>query len=165
MVRRALVLMWPVGYGLMLGWQEWQFRQVGGAVVHGVSVPTATAEPLATLNTLAIATVLGFTEPDGVLNSAEPLTLRATVVASDSESRALLAGPDIERFYRPGERLPGGSVLRRIEPTHVVVWRQGREEVLRLRPLVGRFLQAADTPLQAPAALHFRPHVEQPRSD
>jgi type II secretory pathway component PulC len=118
----------------------------------------------APLNILAVATVLGLTAQSSVLISPEPLTLRATVVASDSASRALLAGTDGERFYRAGERLPGGSLLRRIEPAHVVLWRQGREELLLLRPAGERFLRTAHTPRQ-PATYHLRPTVEQSRNE
>ncbi|AHC33055.1 MAG: protein XcpP [Pseudomonas sp.] len=162
---RVLVLMLPLGYGLMLAWQEWQFRQARMPAAQALPVPSAMPQPTVALDTLAVASVLGLSAQGGALSSAEPLTLRATVVASDSESRALLAGPDSERFYRAGERLPGGSLLRRIEPAQVVLWRQGREELLRLHPASGGFLQPAHAQRKATAALHLRPMVEQPRSE
>lgn len=162
---RVLFLMLPMGYGLVLGWQEWQFRRAQWDTVHTIAAPMPTRAPPSTLNTLAVATVLGLSTQSSVLNSAEPLTLRATVVASDSESRALLAGPDGERFYRAGERLPGGSLLRRIEPAHVVLWRQGREERLSLYPEGARFIQPADIHRQAAAPRHLRPMVETSRSE
>ena len=165
---KVLAMILPCGYGLMLAWQEWQFRQ-GQAAVLRAPVPVNTVQVPAPLNTLAVATVLGLTAHGSLLNSAEPLTLRATLIASDGESRALLAGPESERFYRAGERLPGGSLLRRVEPAHVVLWRQGREEVLRLRPVGERFLQVLESPLAEalpdPSARHLRPMAEQPRSD
>ena len=162
---RALLLSAPLSYGLLLGWQEWVFRQAPPATAQALPASLAVRAPYAELNTLAVATVLGLTAQDSVLNSAEPLTLKATVVASGSESRALLAGPDGERFYRAGERLPGGSVLRRIETVHVVLWRQGREELLRLRPTGTRFFQAAKMQRQAPAPVYLQPAVEQSRSE
>ncbi|MGF6098979.1 type II secretion system protein N [Pseudomonas sp. 18175] len=154
-----------MSYGGVLGWQEWQFRRAQWATVQTMPAPLPTLTPPSALNTQAVATVLGLTTQGSVLDSAEPLTLRATVVARDSESRALLAGPDGERFYRAGERLPGGSLLRRIEPAHVVLWRQGREERLSLYPAGPRFLQPADTHRQAAASRHLRPTVETSRSE
>lgn len=165
---KMLAIALPCGYGLTLAWQEWQFRQGPTAVVQAPR-PLETVQVAAPLNTLAVATVLGLTAHASLLNSAEPLTLRATLISSGSESRALLAGPQSERFYRAGERLPGGSLLRRIEPAHVVLWRQGREEVLMLRPVGERFLQVFEAPPEVPApelsARHLRPMAEQRRSD
>ena len=165
---KVLAITLPCGYGLTLAWQEWQFRQGQTAVVQA-PVTLETVQVAVPLNTLAVATVLGLTAHTNLLNSAEPLTLRATLISSGSESRALLAGPESERFYRAGERLPGGSLLGRIEPSHVVLWRQGREEVLRLRPVGERFLQVFESPAKAalpdPSARHLRPMAEQPTSD
>jgi type II secretory pathway component PulC len=164
-VLRALFLIVPLGFGLTLAWQEWQFRQLQRSAVQASPAPANTLAPRTPLNTLAVATVLGMSAQDSALNSTEPLTLRATMVASDRDSRALLAGPEGERFYRTGERLPGGSLLRRIEPAQVVLWRQGREERLHLHPASERFLQAARAHGQAAPTLHLRPTVEPPRSE
>ncbi len=161
---RALILALPVGYGAMLAWQENTFR-LGLQTPLPVSAPALPAAPPAPLNTLAVATVLGLSPQEHRVSSAEPLTLLATVVGSGGESKALLAGPDGERFYRAGERLSGSSVLRRIEPAHVVLWRQGREELLMLRPEGERFLQAVDIPRKAAASLHLKPVAEQSRSE
>ncbi|TFY89897.1 hypothetical protein DYL59_10970 [Pseudomonas kairouanensis] len=154
-----------MSYGLVLGWQEWQLRRTQWAPVQPLPAPLPTLTPVFALNTQAVATVLGLSSHGSVMDSAEPLTLLATVVAGNSESRALLAGPEGERFYRAGERLPGGSLLRRIEPAHVVLWRQGREERLSLYPTGERFLQPADTLRQAGATRHLRPTVESSRSE
>lgn len=162
---RVILLMLPLGYGGFLGWQEWQFRQSPSTAAKAVPSALVTRAPSPALNTQAVATVLGLTTQGSVLDSAEPLTLRATVVPSNSESRALLAGPEGERFYRAGERLPGGSLLRRIERAHVVLWRQGREERVSLYPEGARFLQPADTHRQAAAPRHLRPTVESSKSE
>ncbi|SDQ64218.1 Type IV pilus biogenesis [Pseudomonas grimontii] len=159
-VLQVLFLMLPLGYGLTLGWQEWQFRQVPIQAVQAVPAPVVAVAQGAALNTWAVATVFGMTAQGGVMNSAEPLTLLATVVASDSESRALLAGADGARFYRTGERLPGGSLLRRVETAQVLLWRQGREELLSLHAAGGRFLPLARAHSQAAAAVHLRPTGE-----
>lgn len=154
-----VILMLPLGYGLMLAWQQTTFRQS----LHSpaaVLVPVVTPAAPVRLNTQAVATVLGLSPQGRVVSSAEPLTLLATVIGSASESRALLAGPAGERFYRVGERLSASSVLRRIEPGHVVLWRQGREELLRLRPAGERFLQAVDTHPKEATSLHLKPVAE-----
>ncbi len=160
---RALILMLPLVYGLHLAWQEIQFRQGLAALPTAAQVPD---EPIARpqpLNMLAVATVLGLSPQDNVVSSNEPWTLLATVVGSDS--RALLAGPAGERFYRAGEQLSHSSVLRRIEPAHVVLWRQGREERLMLRPAGTRFLRSVDTPRQAATSLYLKPVAEPSRSE
>lgn len=160
----VLLLLLPLSYGLTLAYQEWQLRQASITSVPTAPLPAAAAPQAVTLNTLAVATVFGLATQGSRLNSTEPLTLRAIVVANDSDSRALLDGPDGARFYRTGERLPGGSVLRRIETAQVVLWREGREESLNLhRAGTGRFLQLAQA--QSPAAtVHLRPTVEKTRS-
>ena len=158
---RVLFLALPLGYGLMLAWQERVFRQ-GLQAPLPTPVPTVPVAVPAPLNTLAVATVLGFSSPGARVSSAEPLTLLATVVGT-GESRALLAGPAGERFYRAGERLSASSVLRRIEPAHVVLWRQGREELLMLRPAGERFLQVVDAHRKEARSLHLKPTAEQSR--
>jgi len=158
----VFVLTLPLGYALVLAAQEKTFRQALQAPQPS-QVQTVSVAPPGPLNTLAVATVLGLSPQDRAVSSAEPLTLLATVVGS--ESRALLAGPDGERFYRAGERLSGSSVLRRIEPAHVVLWRQGREELLRLRPESERFLQAVDAHRNEARSLHLKPAAGQSRSE
>lgn len=158
---RMLILVLPLGYGLMLAWQERAYVQSLQSPL-ATPAPVVALAPVAPLNTLAVATVLGFSPQGGVVSSAEPLTLLATVVGT-GESRALLAGPAGERFYRAGERLSASSVLRRIEPAHVVLWRQGREELLMLRPAGERFLQVVDAHRKEAKSLHLKPTAEQSR--
>lgn len=158
---RVFILALPLGYGLMLAWQERAFAQRLQSPLPAPA-PVVALAPVAPLNTLAVATVLGFSSPGARVSSAEPLTLLATVVGT-GESRALLAGPAGERFYRAGERLSASSVLRRIEPAHVVLWRQGREELLMLRPAGERFLQVVDAHRNEARSLHLKPTAEQSR--
>ena len=161
---QVVILILPLGYGLMLAWHETTFRQALQSPPTALA-PAVTASPPVRLNTQAVATVFGFSSQEPVLSSAEPLTLLATVIGSSGESRALMAGPAGERFYRAGERLSASSVLRRIEPGHVVLWRQGREERLLLRAAGERFLQAVDTHPKEAARLHLKPVAEQLRSE
>ncbi|QVQ79491.1 hypothetical protein KIY13_20595 [Pseudomonas lundensis] len=115
-------------------------------------------------NPNGIATVLGFAPQGTAVRSAEALTLRASLVSSQGQSRALLAGASEARFYSVGDRLPGGSVLRRIEVSRVVLWRNGREESLVLES-AGQYLlpvTQADAPKAQPASTYLRPVAEQP---
>ena len=111
----------------------------------------------------AIASVLGLNTQLWV-QSAEPLQLRASFVSRGGTSQALLAGAQSAQFYAEGERLPSGSVLRRVEASHVVLWRNGREERLTLTPASKHVLPVPGTPGAAPPAtsLHLRPIAEQP---
>jgi type II secretory pathway component PulC len=105
--------------------------------------------------------VLGFTTEGSLKASAEPLTLQAIFVVSNGLSKALLADAQGPRLYQVGDRLPGGSVLRRIENHQVLLWNKGREERLALQAPAERFLQPAESPgtVKAPttSARYLRP--------
>lgn len=121
------------------------------------------------LNLAALVTVLGLQAQGPLARSSEALRLQASFVDRDGESRALLAGSRGARVYRVGERLPGGSVLRRIEPDHVVLWRNGREESLALgsgasSTSVLRESVTRDLAERNPHR-HIRPIVDPPQSD
>ena len=69
---------------------------------------------------------------------ATPLDLHLAGVffIEQGDSRALIAeGSSLERGYRIGDALPGGARLEQIQRDHVVVSRQGRQEVLYLPKL------------------------------
>lgn len=159
-----VVLALPLGYGGYLAWQEWLYHQSlsAVAVVAPVSAPTPPAPRQYKAD--AIATVLGFDTQSHWVQSAEPLQLRASFVSSRGASQALLAGAQGARFYAEGERLPSGSVLRRVEASHVVLWRNGREERLTLKIASKHVLPVSGTPGAAPPAIshHLRPVAEQP---
>ncbi|MCQ6255888.1 type II secretion system protein N [Pseudomonas sp. Q11] len=140
--RRVLVLVLvPLLYGICLAGQEWRFRQALGR-----DVPVVADSPVASVRALpnvqAVATVLGLAPAGAQASSAEPITLQASFVVGQGLSRALLADAAGPRIYQVGERLPGGSVLRRVEASHVTLWRNGREERLALqaaaKPLLRR---------------------------
>lgn len=145
----AGLLVLPVAYAVFVLWQERQYRD------HlAKPVPTVTAalpEPARVLvDATAVATVFGLTSQSALLVSAEPLTLQASFVVSNGLSRALLADAQGSRIYQVGERLPGGSVLRRVEAQHVVLWNKGREEQLTLQPSAVRFLRPLDSTAESP---------------
>lgn len=148
----ALVLV-PLLYGVFLAGQEWRFRQALDCNVPVVAdSPVAPARDLP--NVQAVATVLGLAPEGAQAPSAEPITLQASFVADQGLSRALLADAAGPRVYRVGERLPGGSVLRRVEASHVTLWRNGREERLALQPAAKPLLRRLGLEDGHHAALH-----------
>ena len=159
------MLLWGTcfGYGAHLAWQEWLYRQALAVPVIAPARP-APAPALEPFQPEAIASVLGLAPQGALAHSAEPLELRASLVSSHGTSQALLAGSQQARFYRVGERLPGGSVLRRIEVSYVVLWRNNREERLLLKPPGRHVLPAGQTPATPAQAtsLYLRPLAEQP---
>lgn len=148
---RFALLAVPAGYAVLLIWQEWHWRE--RLATPPLPVVASTAVPVhVPLDATAVASVLGLTEGASLLASAEPLTLQASFVLSSGLSRALLADAQGPRMYQVGERLPGGSVLRRVEANQVVLWNKGREERLTLQPPAARFLRQLESPgdTQAP---------------
>ncbi|WP_419712393.1 type II secretion system protein N [Pseudomonas sp. NFX224] len=156
----AGLLMLPVGCAVFVVWQEQLFReQITRAIPAMVAVaPEPVRLPL---NATAVVTVFGLTTDDSPRTSAEPLTLQASFVVSNGLSRALLADAQGSRLYQVGERLPGGSVLRRVEASQVMLWNKGREELLTLQSPAVRFLRRfeSSTEPQAPvvSARYLRP--------
>lgn len=160
-----VLLALPLGYGGFLAWQEWVYYQSLNAVPVLASPHGAPSTPAPQpFKPDAIATVLGLTTQGSWVQSAEPLQLRASFVSSRGASQALLAGAQGTQFYTEGERLPSGSVLRRVEASHVVLWRNGREERLTLKPASKHILPVSGAPGAASPAtsLHLRPVAEQP---
>lgn len=160
-------LLWtaPLGYGVYLFSQEVHMREELALRSSSTGEPPKAIQAQVEFNPDAIATVMGLAAQTAVERSAEPLTLRGSFVSSTGLSRALLAGADGERLYQVGDSLPGGSVLRRIEMSRVVLWRKGREELLILQPgTESPVLRPNPTvPRPAPALLHLRPstHLSQ----
>jgi hypothetical protein len=144
MSRLGLLVM-PLGYAALLIWQEWHFRERLASPPLPVVAPASVPAPVA-LDATAVASVLGLTQGTSLLASAEPLTLQASFILSNGLSKALLADAQGSRMYLVGERLPGGSVLRRVEANQVVLWNKGREERLTLQPPVARFLRRLGSP-------------------
>lgn len=154
----------PVGVTLWHAWQEWAYRTALPGLTALTPLEAAPPSKPVVFNPNGIATVLGFAPQGAAVRSAEALTLRASLVSSQGQSRALLAGTSEARFYSVGDRLPGGSVLRRIEVSRVVLWRNGREESLVLES-AGQYLlpvTRADAPKAQPASTYLRPVAEQP---
>lgn len=145
------LLVLTAGYAIFLAWQEWDFRQY---LATPLSVAATTIAPVREpLDAQAVATVFGLTVENTPQPSAEPLTLQASFVVDNGLSKALLADAQGARLYQVGERLPGGSVLRRVEAHQVVLWNKGREELLLLASPATRLLRRLESPadVQTPA--------------
>lgn len=136
-----------MGAAVFLAWQEQLFRE--HLASPSPDIATLEAVPVREpLETTSIAIVFGLTTEAAPRPSAEPLTLQASFV-SNGLSKALLANAQGSRLYQVGERLPGGSVLRRIETHQVVLWNKGREELLTLVPSGARFLTGLESSVDA----------------
>jgi general secretion pathway protein C len=89
--------------------------------------------------------------PPPVSLPVTPLNLRLVgvfFVEQGDRALALIAeGNNLERGYRPGEPLPGGALLERIQRDHVIVSRNGRSEVLNL-PKSSEVIQSSTPPLE-----------------
>lgn len=147
----SLMGLWalPFACAAFLAWQEWAFRNAQ-RLTAPVAVPMPTAP--APLNTAAVATVFGLAAPSALRPSAESLTLQATFAVDSGLSKALISAAQGPRLYRVGDDLPGGSVLRRVEAQHVVLWNKGREESLPLAPSASAFLKRLPASAVPPAA-------------
>jgi type II secretory pathway component PulC len=155
--RHALWLV-PLLHGVFLAGQEWRFRHSLGR-----EVPVVGESPVVAVerspNVQAVATVLGLAPAGAHLPSAEPMTLQASFVVTHDLSRALLADTAGARIYRVGERLPSGSVLRRVEADHVTLWRNGREERLALQQEAKPWLRRLSPEDERPATAHSSQYI------
>jgi type II secretory pathway component PulC len=143
----------PVGCAVFLVWQERNFRQQLARPASVIAVPSVMAAR-APLDATAVATVFGLSASTEPQPSGEPLTLQGSFVVSQGLSKALLSDARGSRLYQVGERLPGGSVLRRVEANQVVLWNNGREEVLTLLPSAARLLQRFDPAVATQPVTH-----------
>ncbi|MCJ8206086.1 type II secretion system protein N [Pseudomonas sp. RGM2987] len=157
---KTLLVLVPLLYGAFLAVQEWRFRQA----LQG-DVPVAAAAPIVPVpeppNVQAVASVLGLMPEGAHAPSSEPITLQASFVADQGLSRALLTNAAGSRIYQVGERLPGGNVLRRVEASHVTLWRNGREERVALQqpaqPLLRRLAPEDGPPATLISSQYLRP--------
>ncbi|AOE63447.1 hypothetical protein LOY64_02320 [Pseudomonas corrugata] len=155
---RHVVWLVPLLHGVFLAGQEWRFRQALGREVPVVAEsPTVPVDR--SPNVQAVATVLGLTPAGAQALSAEPMTLQASFVVAQGLSRALLADAAGARLYRVGERLPSGSLLRRVEADHVTLWRNGREERLALKQEAKPWLRRVGREDERPATAHSSQYI------
>lgn len=131
---------------------------VGIAPPPGVVVEDASRQPPADVATIRAWHLFGKQDasrpvaaPAAVI-PVTPLNLRLVGVffaeRGGPQALALIAdGNSLERGYRPGDGLPGGARLERIERDQVIVSRNGRSEVLKLPKL-----EDTQRPVLAPAS-------------
>jgi general secretion pathway protein C len=114
-----------------LGQDSWQLL-LSLETEANIAPPVTTALPRETPDPVAIAQLFGVAPQDSSDSIPEvPLRLLASLVESQAEqSRALIASPEDSRFYRIGETLPGGGILRQVGINHVLVQRLGTEQIL-----------------------------------
>ena len=89
------------------------------------------AAPEQPFSTTALALAFGF-QPERQRSSRADITLKACFVSSQGGARALVKSAGGEAVYRVGERIAGHDVLRRIDVRSIVLWVDGREEVVAL---------------------------------
>lgn len=154
------LLVLSVGYAVFVVWQEWHFREQLPRPSSVVAETTPSPERMP-LDATGVAMVFGLASEATPQVSAEPFTLQASFVVSNGLSKALLADAQGPRLYQVGERLPGGSVLRRVEANQVLLWNKGREERLTLQshaaPFLHPFEASVNVKAPTPSARYLRP--------
>ncbi|MFF5863673.1 type II secretion system protein N [Pseudomonas sp. NPDC012596] len=116
---------------VILGVRETARPGIDEPTLHA-GVQTRSPMPEQPMPTAALSLAFGFSAPGEPASSQTGLVLKACMVPSRGEARALVASGNGERVYRIGDRLPGGSVLRRIDVRSITLWVGGREETLLL---------------------------------
>ncbi|QHG67478.2 hypothetical protein [Pseudomonas putida] len=111
------------------------------------ALPAQQPLPVATL-----ALAFGYSEPGERVASQAGLVLKACFIPSRGQTRALVGSREGDRFYSVGDRLPGGSVLRRIDVGAITLWVDGREKTLTLSGSRGNvFVQSGSGTVRASA--------------
>lgn len=78
----------------------------------------------------AVATA---TRPETVPETKLNLVLRAVIAGDPATARAIISDPSgNENAYAIGAQLPGGAELKEIHASHIILYRGGRYETLRL---------------------------------
>lgn len=114
-----------------LAWRESAYSEVSHPVVE-VSPVTTVAIPEKPLSAATLALAFGFQAPGQRQSSQADIALKASFVSSQGDARALVKSHGGEAIYRVGDRLPGHGVLRSINVRSIVLWINGREEVVSL---------------------------------
>lgn len=105
------------------------------------------------LPTATLALAFGYSAPVGQAASQAELVLKACFIPSLGHARALVASREGESLYQVGDRMPGGSVLRRIDVGFITLWDGEREQTLALSgSRASVFFQSGSTPARGPAS-------------
>lgn len=109
--------------------QQNSFRQLTSANIFGASQHSAV-----TRQTKAPVTKLNLTLK-GVL-AAVPMELASAIIAQGKSGK--------EDIYSVGDKMSGGVLVKEIHPEHVVLERNGRQEILKLQKISGVSLNSAN---------------------
>ncbi|MFK0089240.1 type II secretion system protein N [Pseudomonas sp. NPDC090755] len=130
-----------------LGQNSWKYQQALSMQPQPPAEPTPRAGVgHSPLDSQAIAELFGAIPPTPLEagQGAMALTLLASLSESQAlESRALIQSPQGAAFYRIGERLPGGALLKAVYVDHVLIQRGGREHSLQFPQHQNRLLATA----------------------
>lgn len=129
---RYLLPLIVAAYGVYLLQNEQRYRRQLAPAPDILPLPGSAAGTLPASNMGPLLAVLGFSDRQGTRRSTESVTVQGVFVGSQEQSRALLNVAGRVGSYRTGERLPGGGVVRRIDPDQVLLLRNGQEESLPL---------------------------------
>lgn len=134
---RVLPALGALALGAWLAWlgqDAWHYRAAIAAHRPQVLAPPEVQRTAsAPLDHALVAQLFGVLPPGPRMSAEETaralsLSLLASFAESRPEhSRALLASSAGSAFYRPGQSLPGGAVLRAVAADHVLIERDGRE--------------------------------------
>lgn len=132
--------------------------------------PIARKDPLLTSREIATRHLFGTPPPDDAPAADQPipetqlnLLLRGVAASSNTAAAfAIVADPaGKEEFYRVGDQLPGGAVLKEVHPQHIVLSRGDRFETLRL-PQQPLQMNAPAQPTARPPAMTPMPSAVAP---
>lgn len=145
------------GLAWQLGRLLWVLGLGGAAPLPVPALPVAAALP-SHIEPQRIASLFGETAaaPASVTPQSTTLQLRLDGVMMNPSrelARAFIADRTANKTlaYRPGDELPGGAVLQRVEASQVVLSRNGREETLGFdKP--GAAVPAPASPPSSPSA-------------
>lgn len=136
-----------------------------GVTVNDVQIPTTPrgTDPLMLSRQIASQHLLGAPRADNAPSPGEAipetrlnLLLRGVAASSvPAAAFAIIADPaGKEEFYKVGDPLPGGAVLKEVHPQHIVLGRDDRFETLRLPQ---QALQMGAVPLPGTGAASVPP--------
>ncbi|MBK4993881.1 hypothetical protein IAE39_002055 [Pseudomonas sp. S37] len=151
-MKRSSHLIWLAFVLKALAWLAWRESVYPvGLPPQVLPPPLATAAvPEKPLPAATLALAFGFQATGPQQSGQADIALKASFVSSQGEARALVKSRSGEAIYRVGDRIPGRGVLRRIDVRSIVLWFEGREEVVSMSaPTANVFL-----PTGAAARLH-----------
>ncbi|MCY1438254.1 hypothetical protein D9M71_544470 [compost metagenome] len=133
-MERSSHLIWLAFALVTLAWLAWResVYPVGARPVVQAGPPATAALPEKPLSAATLALAFGFQAAGQRQSSKADIALKASFVSSQGDARALVKSQGGEAIYRVGDRLPDHGVLRHINVRSIVLWIDGREEVVSL---------------------------------